>query len=198
MLGAVRMPTSLADAWSLTSQTIGNVAAGIVVFAIFWLLARLIRNLVSRALARRSVRSDAAVLATRAVYVGVIGLGGFMFVALSLGSGIVGVTGVLVAAVLTSLGLQDLVKNYVSGFYVLMEKNVRVGDLVESGGYRGLVTDVRMRVTYLRGRRGEMIVVPNGELFNKTLVISQAPPDWGSAGERPEHDPNEGVEVTSG
>jgi small conductance mechanosensitive channel len=198
VLGAVRMPTSLADAWNLASQTIGNVAAGIVVFVLFWLLARLIRNLTSRALARRSVRSDAAVLATRAVYVGVIGLGGFMFVALSLGSGIVGVTGVLVAAVLTSLGLQDLVKNYVSGFYVLMEKNVRVGDLVESGGYRGLVTDVRMRVTYLRGRRGEMIVVPNGELFNKTLVISQAPPDWSSAGERPEHDTNEGVEVVPG
>jgi small conductance mechanosensitive channel len=195
--GALRMPTSLQDAWTLTSQTVGNVIAGAAVFALFWLLARLIRNLVSRAMARRSIRSDAALLTTRAVYVGVIGLGGFMFVALSLGSGIVGVTGVLVAAVLTSLGLQDLVKNYVSGFYVLMEKNVRVGDLVESGGYRGLVTDIRMRVTYLRGARGEMIVVPNGELFNRTLVISAAPPDWASGPEGTQHDSDEGVEVVA-
>ncbi|HXM55658.1 MAG TPA: mechanosensitive ion channel domain-containing protein [Candidatus Dormibacteraeota bacterium] len=189
------MPTSLQDAWALTSQTVGNVIAGAAVFVLFWLLARLIRNLVSRALARRSIRSDAALLTTRAVYVGVIGLGGFMFVALSLGSGIVGVTGVLIAAVLTSLGLQDLVKNYVSGFYVLMEKNVRVGDLVESGGYRGLVTDIRMRVTYLRGARGEMIVVPNGELFNRTLVVSAAPPDWGSGSDRAQHRTDQGVEV---
>ena len=197
VLGSVHVPTSLSDAWDLTSQTIGNLVAGAIVFAVFWLVARLVRNLVMRAMARRSIRSDAALLTTRAVYVGVIGLGGFMFVALSLGSGIVGVTGVLVAAVMTSLGLQDLVKNYVSGFYVLMEKNVRVGDLVESGGYRGLVTDVRMRVTYLRGARGEMIVVPNGELFNKTLVISEAPPDWASAGERAQHDPDKGVEVVA-
>jgi small conductance mechanosensitive channel len=195
--GALRMPTSLADAWNLTSQTIGNLVAGAVVFIVFWLLARLVRNLVSRTLARRSIRSDAALLTTRAVYVGVIGLGGFMFVALSLGSGIVGVTGVLVAAVMTSLGLQDLVKNYVSGFYVLMEKNVRVGDLVESGGYRGLVTDIRMRVTYLRGMRGEMIVVPNGELFNRTLIVSEAPPGWSSGAEGAEHDPDQRIEFVA-
>jgi small-conductance mechanosensitive channel len=196
--GSLHVPTSLADAWNLTSQVIGNVIAGAVVFVVVWLLARLVRNLVSRTMARRGIRSDAALLTTRFVYVGMIGLGGFMFVALSLGSGIVGVTGVLVAAVLTSLGLQDLVKNYVSGFYVLMEKNVRVGDLVESGGYRGLVTDIRMRVTYLRGARGEMIVVPNGELFNRTLVISEAPPNWAiSAGERRQDDPDQGVEVVA-
>jgi small conductance mechanosensitive channel len=107
------------------------------------------------------------------------------------------VTGVLLAAVLTSMGLQDLVKNYISGFYVLMEKNVRVGDLVESGGYRGVVTEVRMRVTYLRGLHGEMIVVPNGELFNKTLVVSEAPPSWGSGLEGAQHDPDQGVEVVA-
>ena len=195
--GAMHLPTSVAEAWTLTSSAIGNVIAGAAVFVVFLLLARLVRNLVSRALARRSIRSDAALLTTRAVYVGVIGLGGFMFVALSLGSGIVGVTGVLVAAVMTSLGLQDLIKNYVSGFYVLMEKNVRVGDLVESGGYRGVVTDVRMRVTYLRGARGEMIVVPNGELFNKPLVVSEVPPSWGSGPEGPQHDPDQGVEVVA-
>jgi small conductance mechanosensitive channel len=195
------MPTSVGEAWKLTSGVLFNIGAGVAVFVVFLLLARLIRNLVSRALARRSMRGDAALLATRAVYVAVLGIGGFMFVALSLGNGIVGVTGVLIAAVVTSLGLQDLVKNYVSGFYVLMEKNVRVGDLVESGGYRGVVTDIRMRVTYLRGAHGEMIVVPNGELFNRTLVVSEVPPGWGTASdsglEGAQHDPDKGVEVVA-
>lgn len=165
----------------------------------FWLLARFIRNVVGRALARRSLHGEMALLASRAVYVGVIAMGAFMFVTISLGSALVGVTGVLLAAVVTSLGLQDLVKNYISGFYVLMEKNVRVGDLVESGGYRGVVTEIRMRVTYLRGEHGDMIVVPNGELFNKTLVVSQAPPDWGSSSglEGAQHDPDQGVEVAA-
>jgi small-conductance mechanosensitive channel len=178
-------------------QTIANVVGGILVFVVFWLLARFVRNLASRALARRSMRGDAALLATRALYVVVIGVGAFMFVTIALGSGIVGVTGVLLAAAVTSLGLQDLVKNYVSGFYVLMEKNVRVGDLVETGGYRGVVTDVRMRVTYLRGARGDMIVVPNGELFGKPLVVSEAPPDWGSGLEGAQHDSDQSVEVVA-
>jgi small-conductance mechanosensitive channel len=150
-------------------------------------------------LARRSIRSDAALLFSRAIWVGVIAVGSVMSLAIALGSQLLGVTGVLVAAVMTSLGLQDLVKNYVSGFYVLMEKNIRVGDLVDSGGYRGIVTDVRMRVTYLRGAHGEMIVVPNSELFTRTLVVSQAPPDWGSASgpEGVENDPHQGVEVVA-
>ena len=195
--GALQLPQPIADAWHLTGSIVVNVAAGAVVFLFFWLLARLVRNMVSRALARRSMHGEATLLVTRAVYVGVIGMGGFMFVTITLGSALVGVTGVLVAAVVTSLGLQDLVKNYISGFYVLMEKNVRVGDLVESGGYRGLVTEIRMRVTYLRGEHGDMIVVPNGELFNKTLVVSAAPPGWGSGTEGPQHDPDQSVEVVA-
>jgi small-conductance mechanosensitive channel len=191
------MPQPIVDAWNLTRSSIVNLVAGAGVFLLFWLLARFIRNLVSRALARRSMHGEATLLVTRAVYVGVIGMGGFMFVTITLGSALVGVTGVLIAAVVTSLGLQDLVKNYISGFYVLMEKNVRVGDLVESGGYRGVVTEIRMRVTYLRGAHGDMIVVPNGELFNKTLVVSEVPPGWGSGAESAQHDPDQGVEVVA-
>lgn len=161
------------------------------------MLARIVRNLVSRMLARRAIRSDAGLLLTRALWVGVLTIGALMAIAVAFGNELLGVGGVLIAAVMTSLGLQDLVKNYISGFYVLMEKNVRVGDLVETGGYRGVVTDVRMRVTYLQGAHGEMIVVPNSELFTKTLVVSQAPPDWGSGAEGAEHDANQGVEVVA-
>jgi len=171
------LQTTVTPAWNQTRQAIGGIVAGVIVLLVFWLLARFIRNLVSRTLARRSMHGEAALLASRAVYVGV--------------------TGVLLAAVVTSLGLQDLVRNYISGFYVLMEKNVRVGDLVESGGYRGVVTEIRMRVTYLRGAHGDMIVVPNGELFNKTLVVSEAPPGWGSGLEGAQHDPDQSVEVVA-
>jgi len=191
------MPQPIQQAWDVTGSVVTNLVAGAAVFVLFWLLARFVRNLVSRALARRSMHGEATLLATRAVYVCVISMGGFMFVTITLGSALVGVTGVLVAAVVTSLGLQDLVKNYISGFYVLMEKNVRVGDLVESGGYRGVVTEIRMRVTYLRGAHGDMIVVPNGELFGKTLVVSAAPPGWGSDLEGAEHHPDQGVEVVT-
>jgi small-conductance mechanosensitive channel len=201
VVAALRWPewvqAYVSPAWDQTQKAIGGIVAGTLVFLAFWLVARFIRNLVARTLARRSMHGEAALLASRSVYVLVVAMGAFMFVTIALGSALVGVTGVLIAAVVTSLGLQDLVKNYISGFYVLMEKNVRVGDLVESGGYRGIATEIRMRVTYLRGEHGDMIVVPNGELFNRTLVVSAAPPGWGSALEGAQHDPDQGVEVVA-
>ena len=181
-------------AWHQISGVVYKLIAAAAVFLAFLLLARVLRRVIGALLARRSVRSDAALLATRAVYLGVIGLGLMMFAAIALGNVSVGVVGVLIAAALTSLGLQDLIKSYVSGFYVLMEKNVRVGDLVENGGYMGVVTDVQMRVTHMRGAHGEMIVVPNSELFTRTLMVSEAPPNWGSGTEGAEHDSDQGVE----
>jgi small-conductance mechanosensitive channel len=182
---------------SSTWKALAGVIEGFLVFLVILLAARLLRNLVEKALARRHVRTDAALLLSRAIFGGLVALGAFMWLALALGNALVGLTGFLVAAVLTSFGFQDLLKSYVSGFYVLMEKNVRVGDLVESGGYRGVVTDVRMRVTYLRGAGGEMIVVPNSELFTKTLVVSTVPPDWGSGVEGAQNHPDKRVEVVA-
>ena len=186
------------DAWhQIMSAVLYRLVPATAVFLLFVLLARVLRRVIGALLARRSVRSDAALLATRAVYLGMIGLGLMMFAAIALGEFSVGVVGVLIAAALTSLGLQDLVKSYVSGFYVLMEKNVRVGDLVENGGYMGVVTDVQMRVTHMRGAHGEMIVVPNSELFTKTLMVSEAPANWGSGAESAEHDSDQGIEVVA-
>jgi small-conductance mechanosensitive channel len=191
------LPGTVQNTLSPVGQFIVPAIQGVVVLLLFLLLARLLRNMASRLLVRRGVRADAVLLVTRAIYIGVLALGLVMFMSVLLRETALGVAGVLLAALLTSLGLQDLIKSYVCGFYVLMEKNVRVGDLVESGGYQGVVTDVRMRVTYLRGAHGEMVVVPNSEVFTKTLVVSQAPPDWGSGGEGPQHDPDQGVEVVA-
>jgi small-conductance mechanosensitive channel len=188
------VPDAIQGARDFAASTFGqpvvNIGEGLVAFVLIWLLARLARNVVGRELSRHGVRTDAVLLATRAIYFGLIAFAVFQFITIALGQALVSLTGFLIAAVLTSLGLQDLFKNYVSGFYVLMEKNVRVGDLVETGGYRGIVTDVRMRVTYLRGAAGEMIVVPNSELFTKTLTVSAAPPGWGSGTEGAQHDPD--------
>jgi small-conductance mechanosensitive channel len=156
-----------------------NVAKGAAVFATFCLAAWLLWRLVTAALARRSVRPDAVHLVVRVISGVLVGLGAFMFTSIALGNAIYGLTGVLVAVFSASLGLQDLFKNYVSGFYVLLERNVRVGELVEVGGYRGVVSEIRMRVTYMRGADGALIVVPNSEFFTKTLTVAPAPEQRG-------------------
>jgi small conductance mechanosensitive channel len=175
-----------------------QILEGLIVFLAVLLLARFVRRLAARVMARENIRTDTAVLAARVIYVALIGLGVFLFVTIALGNAAVGLTGVLVAVFVTSLGLQDLFKNYVSGFYVAMERNLKVGDLVECGGYRGVVTDIAMRVTYLQGEDGSRIVVPNSELFTKTVSVSPTvPPGWGSAREGAQDDAGEDVKGVS-
>jgi small-conductance mechanosensitive channel len=154
-----------------------------VVLLGFYILARITRRFMRRQLARREVRADMALLVERVTYAGLVGIGIFVALATALGSSTAGLTGVIVAAFITSLGLQDLFKSYVAGFYILLERTVTPGRLIETTGYRGVVTDVRMRTTYLTAEDGGQIVVPNIELFSKALVASDPPEGWGKKAE---------------
>ena len=59
-------------------------------------------------------------------------------------------------------GAQSLVKDLISGFFILWENSVRVGDVVEVAGVAGLVEEVELRTIKLRDVSGNVHVVPNG------------------------------------
>ena len=175
----------------------GNVLQGVVFFIVLWVAARLLRRVARRALAGRKVRADIALLAERVLYIGLIGLGAFMLLALALGQGATALAGVLVAAFVASLGLQDLFKNYVAGFYVLMEGHVMPGREITVAGHTGVVTEVQMRTTFLRTESGETVVVPNIELFSTTVKVAPADRPPGSV-EGVQDDSRQGVEIPPG
>ncbi|MCP9473323.1 MAG: mechanosensitive ion channel family protein [Nitrospira sp.] len=59
-------------------------------------------------------------------------------------------------------GAQSLVKDVISGFFILLEDSIAVGDVVEIAGVSGLVEEVRLRSIRLRDVSGSVHVVPNG------------------------------------
>jgi small conductance mechanosensitive channel len=61
-------------------------------------------------------------------------------------------------------GAQSLVKDLISGFFILWEDSVRVGDVVEVAGVSGLVEEVELRTIKLRDLSGNLHVVPNGAI----------------------------------
>jgi small conductance mechanosensitive channel len=61
-------------------------------------------------------------------------------------------------------GAQNLVKDLISGFFILWEDSVRVGDVVEVAGVSGLVEEVELRTIKLRDLSGNLHVVPNGAI----------------------------------
>ena len=59
-------------------------------------------------------------------------------------------------------GAQSLVKDLISGFFILLENSIRVGDVVEVAGIAGIVEQIELRAVRLRDLSGNVHVVPNG------------------------------------
>lgn len=68
------------------------------------------------------------------------------------------------------LGLQDVVKNFVSGLILMFERPIQPGDVVEVTGTSGKVRDIGMRATTLTTFEGADVVVPNGTLLSEKLI----------------------------
>jgi small-conductance mechanosensitive channel len=95
---------------------------------------------------------------------------------------ILATAGVLGLAV--GFGAQSLVKDYFSGLFLLLENQIRHGDVVEAGGKSGVVEEVTLRYVRLRGYEGNVHFVPNGHIdtvTNMTRDFSYAVIDVGVA-----------------
>ncbi|WP_447601220.1 mechanosensitive ion channel family protein [Nitrospira sp. Nam80] len=62
------------------------------------------------------------------------------------------------------IGAQSLVKDVISGFFIILEDSIRVGDVVEIAGVGGLVEEVTLRTVVLRDQAGSIHVIPNGHI----------------------------------
>jgi moderate conductance mechanosensitive channel len=85
------------------------------------------------------------------------------------GAGIIGLA--------ISFGAQSLVKDFISGFFILLEDQFVVGDVIEAAGKSGVVERMSLRVVVLRDLEGVMHVIPNGEI----KVVSNKTRDWSRA-----------------
>jgi len=63
-----------------------------------------------------------------------------------------------------SFGAQSLVKDVISGFFMLLENQFDVGDIIEAGGVSGVVERFTLRVVMIRSLNGTLNIVPNGEI----------------------------------
>jgi len=76
-----------------------------------------------------------------------------------------------VAGLAVGFGAQRLVRDMISGFFLLAENQFAVGEVVTIGGITGVVEEVGMRTTHLRDEQGRMVVIANGDV---NLVINHS------------------------
>lgn len=144
----------------------GAVTAGVVLLITLWISsaieARLLRSATGNELSLRKAVSNAV----RAVlmFVGLLlalSSVGIDLTALSVLGGAIGVG--------VGFGLQKLAANYVSGFVMLAERSVRIGDNVRVDTFEGRITDINARYTVVRAPSGRESIVPN-EMFISTRI----------------------------
>jgi small-conductance mechanosensitive channel len=139
----------------------GFLTAGVVILITLWISSsiesKLLRKATGSELSLRKAASNG--IRVVLVFVGLIvalSAVGIDLTALSVLGGAIGVG--------VGFGLQKLAANYVSGFVMLAERSVRIGDNVRVDGFEGRVTDIRARYTVVRALSGRESIVPN-EMF---------------------------------
>jgi small-conductance mechanosensitive channel len=89
-----------------------------------------------------------------------------------------------IAGLAIGFGAQSLVRDIVSGFFMIMENQIRVGDVARIGDVAGLVEKITLRIVVLRDLDGVVHTIPNGEIktiSNMTYGWSRAKLDFGVA-----------------
>lgn len=158
----------------------GVLAALLVIVLSLWLSAVIERRLLLDAVSDLSLRK----VATNAIRMLLL-IVGLLFALSALGVDLTALS-VLGGALGVGLGfgLQKLASNYVSGFVILLERSLRIGDNVKIDGFEGRVTDIKTRYTMIRSVNGREAIVPNEKVITervenlslsdpKVLVVTQ-------------------------
>ncbi|HZF79270.1 MAG TPA: mechanosensitive ion channel domain-containing protein [Rubrivivax sp.] len=143
----------------------GGVSAVLVLMLALWLSSVLEARLLRGASHTLSLRKMAA-NALRALLL----LVGLMFALSAAGIDLTAL-GVLGGAlgVGIGLGLQRLAANYVSGFVILAERSVRIGDMIKVDNFEGRISDITTRYTVIRALNGRESIVPNEMLVTQRV-----------------------------
>lgn len=133
-------------------------------------LALLLAKVVERTLARTRADQVAVVLLSRIVRL--LGVIGALLLALSIAGVQVGsvLAGLAVAGVALGLAVQGILENFIAGVILLVRKPFSAGDQVRSGEFEGTIESIDLRVTHVIDYDGEMVLIPNRDVYNNPLV----------------------------
>ncbi|ACK66730.1 MscS Mechanosensitive ion channel [Rippkaea orientalis PCC 8801] len=85
--------------------------------------------------------------------------------------------GVGILGVAVSLASQNLIRDAINGFFIIVEDQYAVGDIIQVGQFSGLVENINLRITQLRDSEGRLITIPNSEV----KIVANLSSNWSRA-----------------
>ena len=153
---------------SLRNVIEGALTVGLVMVLALWVAAAIEKQLLRGTGSDLSIRKMvASIIQALLLFVGLLfamSVVGIDLTALSVLGGAIGVG--------LGFGLQKIAANYVSGFVILAERSLRIGDMVKVDNFEGRITDIRTRYTVIRALNGREAIVPNEMLITQRVENS--------------------------
>ncbi|MGI2225388.1 mechanosensitive ion channel family protein [Shewanella frigidimarina] len=135
-----------------------------------WFIITRVGRLIVKALKRRKVGADAIHLFTRMYFI--ISIAVLVFTSMEILNipltAFAFVSGAIAIGV--GFGAQNIINNFISGWILMWERPIRIGDFLEVGEARGVVECINTRSTLIRRNDGVHMLVPNSQLLENTVT----------------------------
>ena len=158
-----------------TVQLIPNILIAIVVFVLFWFIAKFSRRIIKKVTRRKQSRNLGLVLARLSQGL-IILVGAFIALAIVVPSfkpgdlvQLLGVSGVAVG-----FAFRDILQNFLAGILILITEPFVIDDQIVFQDFEGTVENIQTRATTIRTYDGTKIVIPNAELFTNSVKVNTA------------------------
>jgi len=170
------MLASAASAWETlrsylpSDHDLFKVVVAILILVAFYLLARFVRMLAGKELKRVNADPQVALLVNRMVFLAALVIGVVAAFSELFGSPALVFGGFGFLALAFSLAFQDILKNFIAGIFMLLERPFRLGDEITVDNHTGIVENIEMRATTLRTSEGEQVIAPNSLVYTGTII----------------------------
>jgi len=153
-----------------------QLIAGVLIAFIFYLLARGLKAIFLATSTRTKLDGRLRILFSRLIMVAVVVLG--IFTALTVVVPTFGlgdlIAGVGFTTFVVGFATKDILNNLLSGVLILWQQPFKIGDQIFIDKINGKVEYIGVRATSLRQDNGELVLIPNGDMYSRTLVIRGA------------------------
>ncbi|GAA6734881.1 mechanosensitive ion channel family protein [Thermus oshimai] len=180
---ALGLPYEPLRSWgeALVAWVGGRGLAALGVLALTYLGYRLLPRLLSRLpepegteLTREAVRRKTLRAVSESFLKGVVLVVGGLFLLSNLGLNVTALlAGAGVAGLAISFAAQNLIRDFINGFFILLEDQYGVGDIVQIGGVGGQVERFNLRLTVLRDLEGRVHFIPNSQVQQVTVLTQE-------------------------
>ncbi|MEH2066735.1 MAG: mechanosensitive ion channel family protein [Nostoc sp.] len=153
-----------------------NIVLALIVFAIFFFVARAIKRLVKRLTRDRHQARNLGLVLGRLAQGTTLLLG--LFIALSIviptfrAGDLVQLLGI--SGVAIGFAFRDILQNFLAGILILLTEPFRINDQIVFKDFEGTVENIETRATTIKTYDGRRIVIPNSELFANSVTVNTA------------------------